>query len=526
MDITDALNDNNQIDSPVSDSQTTDPLILALNDSASSSSYFERKVDGQTVSKVSLPTSSPKQSIQQKETPALLKPSPATAPVIQLSNLTSPQSTSVLDNLGVRFADLNKESDLNKRVQGIIDLQTQASSEINKIRQSTIDQTMAEYGIPQLEQMLKAGMARDRADPMWKRFLSDSTPTAMVRQQLETAKQRAMIDAKYKVDSNALIGGLSSKVDMYTKLALNDVQKDMNRDETRQLKADEFVGGLKADSLTTLSDIAGTPIDKATGLPIQETEAQRNTRLHSFYVMNQKDPIVKMITSSDFTRDQAIDGLLLFNSPALGRIAAIDQKAATGQDESVIKNQIQTMHAIANNTNGELDKKIQLMGLPASDINVKAIRTISDPTKDKKVITFEKKQAAAEIAKAFASWDNKNILFKGSYDLVKGLGDDTEANTLYQNMKNNNNGNMPTVSEFAKLYVNGKDNNVPEKEKAMRLDKLVYSFSGLIDNINKGNYGNVDKQVLLNQLKVSAVNTNSFGQNLINNWSAGNITAY
>lgn len=63
----------------------------------------------------------------------------------------------------------------------------QDANALSKIRQ----QAMLDYGVPELERQLQVAMQKDRQDPRWGEFQSDSSVTAAIRNRLVVAKVAA-----------------------------------------------------------------------------------------------------------------------------------------------------------------------------------------------------------------------------------------------------------------------------------------------------------------------------------------------
>lgn len=84
----------------------------------------------------------------------------------------------------------------------------------NQRRSELRNQTFEEMGVPELERSLAVQEARDRSDPRWDEFRSDSPKTASTRAQLRQARSDALTLVEQRVQSDPMLNTLQSQTAM------------------------------------------------------------------------------------------------------------------------------------------------------------------------------------------------------------------------------------------------------------------------------------------------------------------------
>lgn len=162
----------------------------------------------------------------------------ATRAAVGLPVSTSPSfaggGDSLTANLRTNLASIMEMANPADRLAAFADMERSVSQTKAQIFSETLKQQEAKLGIPKLEQLLMENEAADRAHPMWAQMQSDSQQTAMVRQQLLTARQYADNEAKNSLTGNLTYAGLDSGL----KAAALMLQRMDQQDARREAKVD------------------------------------------------------------------------------------------------------------------------------------------------------------------------------------------------------------------------------------------------------------------------------------------------
>lgn len=97
----------------------------------------------------------------------------------------------------------SKETDPEKRRSLIQSFQMSVAAYKANALADAIAKSEQAAGVPTLTQQLKDAELKDRADPQWAQYRSDSTITAGIRQQLNSAKEQATRLAPSTLATNA-----------------------------------------------------------------------------------------------------------------------------------------------------------------------------------------------------------------------------------------------------------------------------------------------------------------------------------
>lgn len=110
------------------------------------------------------------------------------AEAVALNEALRQQTAEVLEiKESIRQQEAKDRYSANSTTQHEANVAVQDANAYNRIKQ----QAMLDYGVPDLEQQLQIAMQKDKQDPRWLEFQSDSPETAKIRSRLLAAKVAA-----------------------------------------------------------------------------------------------------------------------------------------------------------------------------------------------------------------------------------------------------------------------------------------------------------------------------------------------
>lgn len=145
---------------------------------------------------------------------------------------SSPLSTpSTSDTIASMMADVAKESDIDIKVSRLFQVKSAYESRIASMKADAYKAAELEIGVPALKTSLEAAMTRDRNDPLWDRFQTDSTPTAAARAQYQSALTAATTLADKHFLANPEVGKLKGLVEPFLEMQQRNLTKQSGRQE-------------------------------------------------------------------------------------------------------------------------------------------------------------------------------------------------------------------------------------------------------------------------------------------------------
>lgn len=132
----------------------------------------------------------------------------------------------------------------DEQARQLYTLQAQGLATIANLKQSSVQQANSEFNVTDLQTRLAASEARDKADPNYKFFLTDSTATKALRNELITAQNGANARAGEILSTNPEAAQLTS----YLQSAAKDQERLANatiqRTSINQIKEDDAIANL------------------------------------------------------------------------------------------------------------------------------------------------------------------------------------------------------------------------------------------------------------------------------------------
>lgn len=162
---------------------------------------------------------------------------------------TTPNTSQSAASTGIQASiqALLRESDPNAKIAMYGQLQTEVGKLKGDLWQQAFNQAATKLGIPQLEAMVRANEAADRAAPQWNQYQSDSPITAKAKAQLMAARSMVDTEAKNYLAGNTTLAGADAQLKTAGVMLERQIAeidrakaKEGQRQEASDLRLDEF----------------------------------------------------------------------------------------------------------------------------------------------------------------------------------------------------------------------------------------------------------------------------------------------
>lgn len=147
----------------------------------------------------------------------------------------TPAQMQIAGNLEQILTSIEQAPDLKSKMLLFNDLQVSVAQQATGIMKEAQTQAEQKLGVDKLAELLAQNEAADRAHPMWAKYQSDSTQTAQVRSQLESARMKASSLANTFVAQNPTMAALKAKTETTQKMLELEWRKQSKLDDAKEL---------------------------------------------------------------------------------------------------------------------------------------------------------------------------------------------------------------------------------------------------------------------------------------------------
>ena len=393
-----------------------------------------------------------------------------------------------------RMEDIRKELDPDKRQSLLNSFQADFAEQLSKNIQKQKEIADSQSGVPQLRAQLIASEARDKADPLYYKYQSDSTGTARIRNALMQAENHSRAITKDLVANDPQINKQHALVTTFLDTENKNLAKLLQKREATAEQINQETAGLTEENLKVLDAQYPGKTEEELRQIAYGMKKNPATRADSAVLL---DPTA---TPEDYATF-AVSGIR-------GVIPYVvkEQSARTGESPDKVKSDIQAMQVLVNNDQLLMDA-------------VKKIGTADEKKKFADMLMAHKldkgKESQIEWHKTKINWvldmqgrlklNNLNSDIKNWQPLngisIKDIPEIKDIIDRYTAQ-----GKSVGLNELIDRYVT--DAPIPQQAERFKLVKDFYSSN--LDTINKGLYGKTDKVAAMKALEARFIGSNFF----------------
>jgi len=393
-----------------------------------------------------------------------------------------------------RMEDIRKELDPDKRQSLLNSFQADFAEQLSKNIQKQKEIADSQSGVPQLRAQLIASEARDKADPLYYKYQSDSTGTARIRNALMQAENHSRAITKDLVANDPQINKQHALVTTFLDTENKNLAKLLQKREATAEQINQETAGLTEENLKVLDAQYPGKTEEELRQIAYGMKKNPATRADSAVLL---DPTA---TPEDYATF-AVSGIR-------GAIPYVvkEQSARTGESPDKVKSDIQAMQVLVNNDQLLMDA-------------VKKIGTADEKKKFADMLMAHKldkgKESQIEWHKTKINWvldmqgrlklNNLNSDIKNWQPLngisIKDIPEIKDIIDRYTAQ-----GKSVGLNELIDRYVT--DAPIPQQAERFKLIKDFYSSN--LDTINKGLYGKTDKVAAMKALEARFIGSNFF----------------
>ena len=393
-----------------------------------------------------------------------------------------------------RMEDIRKELDPDKRQNLLNSFQADFAEQLSKNIQKHKEIADSQSGVPQLRAQLIASEARDKADPLYYKYQSDSTGTARIRNALMQAEGHARAIAKDLVANDPQINKQHALVTTFLDTENKNLAKLLQKREATAEQINQETAGLTEENLKVLdAQYPGKTVEELRQIAYG-MKKNPATRADSAVLL---DPTA---TPEDYATF-AVSGIR-------GAIPYVvrEQSARTGESPDKVKSDIQAMQILVNNDQLLMDA-------------VKKIGTADEKKRFADMLTVHKldkgKESQIEWHKTKINW----VLDMQGRLKINNLNSDVKN---WQPLNGISIKDIPEIKDIIDRYaVHGKSVGInelidgyvtvaPIPQQAERFKLIKDFYSSNLDTINKGLYGKTDKVAAMKALEARFIGSNFF----------------
>lgn len=393
-----------------------------------------------------------------------------------------------------RMEDIRKELDPDKRQSLLNSFQADFAEQLSRNIQKQKEIADSQSGVPQLRAQLIASEARDKADPLYYKYQSDSTGTASIRNALMQAENHARAITKDLVANDPQINKQHALVTTFLDTENKNLAKLLQKREATAEQINQETAGLTEENFKVLdAQYPGKTMEELRQIAYG-MKKNPATRADSAVLL---DPTA---TPEDYATF-AVSGIR-------GAIPYVvkEQSARTGESPDKVKSDIQAMQVLVNNDQLLMDA-------------VKKIGTADEKKKFADMLMAHKldkgKESQIEWHKTKINWvldmqgrlklNNLNSDVK-NWQPLNGISikDIPEIKDIIDRYAVH--GKSVGINELIDGYVTGAP--IPQQAERFKLIKDFYSSN--LDTINKGLYGKTDKVAAMKALEARFIGSNFF----------------
>lgn len=393
-----------------------------------------------------------------------------------------------------RMEDIRKELDPDKRQNLLNSFQADFAEQLSRNIQKQKEIADSQSGVPQLRAQLIASEARDKADPLYYKYQSDSTGTASIRNALMQAENHARAITKDLVANDPQINKQHALVTTFLDTENKNLAKLLQKREATAEQINQETAGLTEENLKVLdAQYPGKTMEELRQIAYG-MKKNPATRADSAVLL---DPTA---TPEDYATF-VVSGIR-------GAIPYVvkEQSARTGESPDKVKSDIQAMQVLVNNDQLLMDA-------------VKKIGTADEKKKFADMLMAHKldkgKESQIEWHKTKINW----VLDMQGRLKLNNLNSDVKN---WQPLNGISIKDIPEIKDIIDRYaVQGKSVginelidryvlDVPTSQQAERFKLIKDFYSSNLDTINKGLYGKTDKVVAMKALEARFIGSNFF----------------
>ena len=393
-----------------------------------------------------------------------------------------------------RMEDIRKELDPDKRQSLLNSFQADFAEQLSKNIQKQKEIADSQSGVPQLRAQLIASEARDKADPLYYKYQSDSTGTASIRNALMQAENHARAITKDLVANDPQINKQHALVTTFLDTENKNLAKLLEKREATAEQIDQETAGLTEENFKVLgAQYPGKTMEELRQIAYG-MKKNPATRADSAVLL---DPTA---TPEDYATF-AVSGIR-------GAIPYVvkEQSARTGESPDKVKSDIQAMQVLVNNDQLLMDA-------------VKKIGTADEKKKFADMLMAHKldkgKESQIEWHKTKINW----VLDMQGRLKLNNLNSDVKN---WQPLNGISIKDIPEIKDIIDRYaVHGKSvginelidryvTDAPTPQQAERFKLIKDFYSSNLDTINNGLYGKTDKVASMKALEARFIGSNFF----------------
>ena len=393
-----------------------------------------------------------------------------------------------------RMEDIRKELDPDKRQSLLNSFQADFAEQLSKNIQKQKEIADSQSGVPQLRAQLIASEARDKADPLYYKYQSDSTGTARIRNALMQAENHSRAITKDLVANDPQINKQHALVTTFLDTENKNLAKLLQKREATAEQINQETAGLTEENLKVLDAQYPGKTEEELRQIAYGMKKNPATRADSAVLL---DPTA---TPEDYATF-AVSGIR-------GAIPYVvkEQSARTGESPDKVKSDIQAMQVLVNNDQLLMDA-------------VKKIGTADEKKKFADMLMAHKldkgKESQIEWHKTKINW----VLDMQGRLKLNNLNSDVKN---WQPLNGISIKDIPEIKDIIDRYaVHGKSvginelidryvTDAPTPQQAERFKLIKDFYSSNLDTINNGLYGKTDKVASMKALEARFIGSNFF----------------
>ncbi len=170
------------------------------------------------------------------------------------NNLGLTDSKLSLDKMAEMVSQIDKMPS-DQRPAAVASLEGSIAAEKTRFYNEAVATTETEFGIPKLMEELQWNEQEDRKNPNWQQFHSDSRETASVRARMQSAQAAARASVNEKLKGNSTFMAFDSTSTSLINSAKTSIMKGLNREERQIAEAETKMASLSPDNKRALSQM-------------------------------------------------------------------------------------------------------------------------------------------------------------------------------------------------------------------------------------------------------------------------------
>lgn len=455
-----------------------DPLLQILNDLAAQHA--------------AAPTARQGTHIERTQEPTVITPVEPPAQKVKTTNLNLPDSMDLVKNLNTQVAAIEAIKDPLERQKALMQFDADIAAYKADTGKKHLDFALASNNVPQLQAQLERSRAEDQRQPNDYAMYGDSTITRRIQQQLDSAMSRAEVSAGRTIATDATLASALTKADIFVKSQERFINSEIERTNRKSEQADYILGSLNSDTLPWVGrlypELAGDERKLKSTVTSLVTGKQNREAMQVFDTSVTEADLPMMAASGNGIASKLTTKL---------------QSERTGQDEQAVAKELRGIQKAAVD-------EAEFQRIKTAYPTLFTTAEIDNYNKALLLATTDKARAqlveirANMLMKLPAMLNEKRLMTDvDSWKVQPGmqsLQQDQEIVNAINTIKSVKNGRPVGISDLIQQYVS----KAPKEQQAARLVKIRTIYGSAIDSINKGLYGQVNKETLMLKAQAQA----------------------